>query len=151
MDPIISSIVTALAAGAAAALKPTGESLIKDAYEGIKNIIVTKYKNVNLQPLESKPESKIKQSSLAEDLSETNVANDSEILALSQHLLDLVSKYDTQSLTALGVDIEEVKAASLKIGTIISTGTGVKIKKGEFKGDITINDVRAGGGNHVNP
>ena len=42
MDPI-SIIITALALGAAAGLKPTAEIAIKDAYAGLKKIIQDKY------------------------------------------------------------------------------------------------------------
>jgi hypothetical protein len=65
MDPI-TIIVTALAAGAAAGLKPTAEQAIKDAYAGIKVLMLRKYETLSLEALEQKPDSETKQASLAE-------------------------------------------------------------------------------------
>ena len=57
MDPL-TSLVTALAAGAAAALKPTVEQAIKDSYTALKGLIQRKYTQVNLDQLEANPASK---------------------------------------------------------------------------------------------
>ena len=63
-----------------------------------------------------------------------------------QALLDAVAQHDPASAQAIGVDLENVRAVSLKIASVRSTGTGVKIRKGEFTGDIDIGDVTAGTG-----
>lgn len=44
-----------------------------------------------------------------------------------------------------GVDLSDVHGAALKIDTVRSPGTGVKVEKGKFGGDIDIRDVTAGG------
>jgi hypothetical protein len=54
MDPV-TLIVAALAAGAAAGLKPTAEQAVKDAYAGVKAFILNKYPSLSLEPLEQKP------------------------------------------------------------------------------------------------
>jgi hypothetical protein len=79
MDPV-SIVVTALAAGAVAGLKPTAEQAVKDAYHGLKAVIQNKYKKANVQQLEEKPESKAKQESLAEDLRDAGAETDEELL-----------------------------------------------------------------------
>ena len=44
----------------------------------------------------------------------------------------------------VGVDLEDIKGASLKINDIIAIGTGVKVKKAEIRENIEISKVRAG-------
>ena len=45
MEPVTTLIASAIAMGAASGLKPTVEQAIKDAYEGLKNLIKSKYGN----------------------------------------------------------------------------------------------------------
>ncbi len=68
----IGIIVSALASGAAAGLKPITEKAIKDAYAGLKSMIQRKYSRVDLLPIENKPESQSKRESVAEDLVDRN-------------------------------------------------------------------------------
>ena len=143
MDPI-SIIVAALASGAAAGLKPTAEKIIKDAYAGLMGMIQRKYNNVDLRPFENKPESESERESLAEDLADAGATGDQELLDLAKVLIDAVAKHDKATAAAIGVDLEEVKAAYLNIRKVTTTGTGVKVKKGEFEGGIDIGEVSAG-------
>jgi hypothetical protein len=48
--------------------------------------------------------------------------------------------------TAIGVELDDVKGAALRIADVIAgvSGAGVKIRKGEFVGDVNISGVRAG-------
>ncbi len=57
MNPL-TSLVTALAAGAAAALKPTMEQAVKDGYAALKGLIQRKYVQVQVDQLEANPSSK---------------------------------------------------------------------------------------------
>jgi effector-associated domain 9 (EAD9)-containing protein len=45
MDPITTLIVTAIALGASAGLKPAAEQAVKDAYAGLKKVILDRYKD----------------------------------------------------------------------------------------------------------
>jgi len=56
MEPI-TAIVTALALGAAAGLKPIAEQAIKDSYAALKALITRKYAGVNVDLLEQNPAS----------------------------------------------------------------------------------------------
>ena len=143
MDPI-SIIVSALASGAAAGLKPTAEKIITDAYAGLKGMIQRKYSSVDVRPVENRPESESKRESLAEDLADAGATGDQELLDLAKALIDAVAKHDKATVAAIGVDLEEVKAAYLNIKKVTTTGAGVKVKKGEFKGGIDIEEVRTG-------
>ena len=146
MDPI-GIIISALASGAAAGLKPAAEKAIKDAYTGLKSMIQRKYSRVDLAPLENKPESRSKRESGAVDLTDAGATGDQELLDLAKALIDAVSKHDKATATVIGVDLEEVKAAYLNIKKITTSGIGVKVKKGEFEGGIDIGQVAAGNTN----
>lgn len=143
MDPI-TMIVTALAAGAAAGLKPTAERAIKDAYASVKALIQRKYIKVDISPLESKPESEAKRESLREDLADAGALGDHELLDKIKALIEAVEKHAPAEAAAIGVDLKEVKAASLKIQKVTAEGTGVRVEKSEFSGDIDLGEVRAG-------
>jgi hypothetical protein len=145
MDPI-TIIVAALAAGAAAGLKPTAAQVIKDAYAGIKTLIQRKYATVDLTPLENKPESEKKRDSVAEDLNDVGAANDLELLDQAKALLDAVQQHDKTTAAAIGVDLEEVRAQYLNVRKVVAEGTGVKVRKSEFMGGIDIGEVQAGRG-----
>lgn len=145
MDPL-SIIVMALAAGAAAGLKPTAEQAIKDAYAGIKALIQRKYAKINLTQLENKPASEIQRASVREVLENEGADKDQELFDQVKLLVELIEKHAPETSAAIGVDLKEVKAGALKIQKVTSEGTGVKVEKSEFSGDIEIGEVQAGKG-----
>ena len=144
MDPV-TLIVLALAAGIAAGAKSTAESAVKDAYDGVKSILKRKYNPPSLGSLEAKPESELKQASLREDLAETEAGKDEELLRKVDELVETLKSQQGEVKEIIGIDIEEIKAESLKIQKVISEGSGIQIKKSEFKGNIDIGEVNAGG------
>lgn len=143
MDPI-TIIVTALAVGAAAGLKSTTETVIKDAYSSIKALIKRKYQRVNIDMLESDPASKSRQTVVKEDLEKTDAGKDKEVLSLAKALLEAIKKHAPEAAKVVGVKIEDVEAASMKIDDIISTGDGVSLTKTKINNDLEIKNVRAG-------
>lgn len=141
MEPI-TVIVSALAAGAAAGLKPMAEGAIKDAYNAIKSFITKKYEKVDLTPLEAKPESENKRASLAEDLTDAGAANDVELLDQAKQVIDAVAKHDPESASAIGIILREVEAQYLEVRKIVTDGTGMIVEKGKF-GEVIIGEVDA--------
>jgi hypothetical protein len=144
MDPL-TSIVTALVAGAVAGLKPTAEQVIKDAYAGLKALITRKYTTVSLDLLEQNPSSENRKAVVKEDLEKAAAAEDPEVLGKAKDLLEAIKSYAPATADAIGVDLQDIEAASLIIADIIATGTGVKAEKVKTSGDISITGVRAGG------
>jgi hypothetical protein len=148
MEPV-TLIVTALALGAAAGLKPTAERAVKDAYSGLKSLIERKFAKVDLSLLEARPENKNRQAVVEEELQEVGAHQDAEILKQAQTLLDTVSEKAPTAGAAIGVNLENIKGASLELSKIIaqSTGqgsaTGVNISGADIQGDIKISDVTA--------
>jgi hypothetical protein len=94
MDPMLSTIVGALAGGAAELLKPTAEQAVKDGYAALKAVIARKFGAAApaVAQLEAKPDSTAKQASAAEDLAAAKAQADGEVLALAKALLEALGK-----------------------------------------------------------
>lgn len=137
-------IVTALALGAATGMKSVAEQAVKDAYQGLKNLIKTKYPDVGVERLEKKPDSKNQQSAIEEEIADLGADKDPDILQKAEVILEAAKNLPIENLPAIGVDLEKIKGAALKIKDIMATGTGVKIREAEIQGEISIEDVRAG-------
>jgi hypothetical protein len=144
MDPL-TSLVTALAAGAAGALQSTVEQSVKDGYTALKGLIQRKYAQVNLDQLEANPHSKSRRGVVEEDLKTVGADQDAEVLQHARALLEAIRSHAPAAAAAIGVDLKEIEGASLAIRRVIATGIGVKVEQGTFRGDITIEDVQAGG------
>jgi hypothetical protein len=142
MDPL-TSLVTALAAGAAAALQSTVEQSVKDGYAALKGLIQRKYTQVNLDQLEANPSSKSRQGVAEEELAAAGADHDAEVLQHAQALLEAIRSHAPAAASAIGVDLKEIEGASLTIRRVIASGTAVKVEQGKFSGDLTIEDVRA--------
>lgn len=70
MDPITVTIVTALAAGAAAAAKDVATDAIKDAYAGLKRLVTDRYRKTSeaVDLVTADPASMARQAVLAEEI-----------------------------------------------------------------------------------
>jgi hypothetical protein len=145
MDPI-TMIVAVVAAGAAEGLKDTAAAAVKDAYAGLKRFLARKYPKVGVEAVEARPESEARRAVVAEDLADAGADKDKELLAAVGQLLEALRTHAPDAGAAVGVDLEKVSAEYLRLRDIASTGTGVRVREGEFRGGIDIEDVRAGGG-----
>ena len=146
MDPA-TFISSALAAGAAAGLTGTAAQAVKDAYSGLRDAVVRKFKGVSIEQLEAAPESPARQSVVAEDLARAGGEIDEELLALVAKLLEAIEAHAPGSVAAVGATFEDVKAASIEIGKVISSGSGVVMKRVDV-GDVKVGDISAGLGSH---
>jgi hypothetical protein len=144
VDPV-SVIVSAVALGAVAGLRDSASTAVKDAYAALKRLISDRYGDVDVMPVERRPESLAKRQSLEEDLVASGVDADAEVLQAARGLIEQVKRYEASAAAVVGIDLERVEAAALRIGGVTSTGTGVRVREGRFAGDIDISDVRAGG------
>jgi len=150
MDPV-SLIVVALATGAAAALKSTAETAIKDAYSAFKTLIQRKYSQVNVALVESEPASKTRQDVVREDLQKSDAPQDLELLRRAQALLDTVQQKAPEAARVVGLDLEDLKAASASIKKIVAEGSGavgIRIGSADVKGEFVVEDVQARDGAH---
>jgi hypothetical protein len=145
MDPVSLTVITsAIAAGAAASLKDTASAAVKDTYEAVKALIRRRYASADVAAVEKKPDSEAKRGSLAEDLADAGAEDDDELARLAQALAEAVERSAPEAAAAIGVDLAQVKAAFLRVGSVEAEGTGVKVRDAEFTGGIEIGSVRAG-------
>lgn len=147
MDPI-SLILTALVTGAAAGIEPAAKQIVKDAYDGLKTIIKTKYRQVSVDMLENDPADKTRQDIIKKDLEKSQVSSDEELLRQAQIVLDAVQKHAPEAVGAVGINLEEVRVgASLDIKNIIAAGSvNLKAKNVDVKQNFTIEGIQAGKG-----
>jgi hypothetical protein len=143
MDPL-TSLVTALAAGAAAALQSTVEHGVKDGYASLKGLIQRKYTRVNVEQLEANLSSKSRRGVAEEDLRAVGADQDVEVLQHAQVLLEAIQRQALPVVAAMGVDLENIEGAALTIRRVTATGVGVTLEHAKLSGDITIEDVQAG-------
>ena len=92
MEPVTTTIVAALALGAAAGLKDTASQAITDAYAGLKKLLQERYKKNEdvadaVDYLEKKPEAKGRQQELTQALEAAGADKDQELHQLAQQLL----------------------------------------------------------------
>jgi len=120
MDPV-SLIVAALTAGAVAAATDVTTQAIKDAYTGLKSIILTKFGQKPavqsaVEQLEQDPESKGYAMVAQEQLQKAGAGQDQEIVAKAQTLSDLLKQ--------AGLSGGGVYTAHLSGSGAIAQGTG---------------------------
>lgn len=92
MDPV-TLILTALTAGAVASAKETANQAVKDAYNGLKALVKSRFTSkpaaeVALAEHEKKPD--IWKAPLEEGLKEAGLDQDQEVIAAAQQLMKLV-------------------------------------------------------------
>jgi hypothetical protein len=143
VDPV-TLIVSALALGASAGLQSMASTAVSDAYSALKRIFDRRYGDIDVSPVERRPESAAKRDSVAEDLAAAGAGTDAELLAAARQLIEQVDSHVPDVARAIGVDLERVRAAALRVTDVDSAGTGVRVRDSEFGGDIDISGVRAG-------
>ena len=98
----VTSIVTALVAGAAAGLTPTVSQAVKDSYEGLKALIKRKYSHVSIDQLEADPASQARRAVVEEDLQEDQCCERPELLQQARASLMLYAHNRQRSPLPLG-------------------------------------------------
>ena len=91
MDPL-TVIVSAMTAGVTVALKDVAGQTVKDAYAGLKRLILDNYGDKEdvdqaVDNLEAKPESESRQGMLKEELAASGAAQDEKLLQAAHALL----------------------------------------------------------------
>jgi hypothetical protein len=143
MDPL-AALWGALVAGAAGALQTTVADAVKDGYAALKNMLTERHKSVDLTTIERDPAAPDAQTALEQQLRVAGVAEDADLVALANVLLERIAQYDRDLATAVGVDLEGIKAGKIRIADVVSAGTGVRVRRAVAAGDFEITGVRAG-------
>jgi hypothetical protein len=120
VDPV-SLILTALIAGAAAAAKETGGSIVTDAYQGLKSLVLRRFSKPDAPELEAPAQHRAQ---LEARLRQADAGGDAELIARAQAVL-------------AQTDPEGTKAGKYQV--IVSGGQGVVV------GDHTTNTMNFNG------
>lgn len=140
MDPI-TLVVTAVALGASAGLKDVAAQAIKDAYAGLKRLLARRA--VDVSGVERKPDSPAQQAALTETLADAGGVDD-ELVAAARTVTDAVAAHDPDAARVVGVSLQQVQAEFVKIGSVTSSGDGVRAEGVTLTGGFVVDEVRAG-------
>jgi len=70
--------------------------------------------------------------------------NDEELLQHVKAMLDALEQQTPETGAAIGVDLEEVKGAALRIANVGTEVAGVRVRQSEFSGNVSITGIRVG-------
>jgi len=149
----ISLIVTALAAGAAAAAKPVATKAVTDAYAGLKRIIQDRYAPArdSVEHLEKAPDKQPRRDGVAEELATTTAATDTELVQQAQAVIEAVEADDPEVARTFGLRLKGFTATELTakdIETHATTGpvTGVGVEDTRIDGAAVFEGLRTTSG-----
>lgn len=141
MDPI-TLVVTAIALGASAGLNETAASAVKDGYATLKAVLGRR--QVDVTNVEQAPESLSERVALRETLAERSNVVDEEVLAAARHLTEAVAEHDAAVGRIVGVDLADIQAEFLRVGSVASSGDGIRVRTARLSGGLSIDRVEAG-------
>jgi len=152
MDPV-TLIVTSLALGAAAGLKPAAEQAVKDAYSGLKRLIIDRYQaaQTGVTLIESNPQSEAFQAAASEQLQTTEVGQDEDVINQAQALTELVQQFAPETAAEINVKLSDIEAiGNFRVSDLAASGDKAKIdvdiKKAKAGQDFEVSGLRATGG-----
>jgi hypothetical protein len=73
------------------------------------------------------------------------------VLQQAQTLLETLQRQTPETAAAIGVALTDIEGAALAIRRVTATGAGVTVEHAKLSGDITIEDVQAGGPGGTRP
>ncbi|RMF37505.1 MAG: hypothetical protein D6759_02260 [Chloroflexi bacterium] len=134
MDPI-TTIVTAVTAGAVAATKETVGQAVKDGYAGFKALLLRKFGEKTdlqgaLQGVEKKPDSDARKAVLKEELEAAGAGQDGEVVRQAQALLDLLKAHGLEPGTSYHAEVHGSGAIAQGPGAVAAGERGVAIGGG---------------------
>ena len=145
MDPV-SAIVGALVAGVLAAAKDVASKAVSDAYNGLKSLIVTRFKRkAPIEAIEEAPESESARAALGGALTETGADRDPEVMRLAQTLTEALKAIDPNKLESANIkigDVEGYRDAIVRGLTASGSVTVDHVKA--LRGDAVVEQIQAG-------
>ena len=148
MEPITTTIVTAIALGAS---RETAAQAVKDSWAAMKKFIQDRYKDNEdvtdaVDYAIKKPAAKSRQQELGKALETAGANKNQELVQLAEKLLAAVKKSSPELVDGVGMDIATLKAARLDVSNVLAVqgGTGVKIENAEIEGDAVFSNIGGG-------
>jgi len=142
MDPV-SLIVSALELGANAGIKEAFSEAGKDAYNKLKELIRTKYPDVDksVARLGEHQGSEAQREVVAEELQRAAAGDDRDLRALAQALIEAVPKETEEKVRAIGIDLQGVKLANVNLKDFtVKDGIGVRMRD-SVAGDLNVDNL----------
>lgn len=151
MDPVSTTVVSAIALGATHAADKLGEKLVTDSYAALKHLLVTAYGKAtdlieSVIGLEKKPDSEGRQATVAEELRTSGAVDDERLIAAAEAVLAAAEQ--ASAVRTIGIDWSDVKAARVKVGKIKARAgaIGFRAARMEIAGDVEVQDIDVAGG-----
>ena len=118
MEPVTTMIASAIALGAAAGLKPMVAQAIKDAYDGLKRLIIDRYRDKAevvdaVEYVSKNPEAEKRRAVLEEALTDAGATKDATLLEAAKAVHVAVEQHAPDLPQSIGMDIGLLKAAVL--------------------------------------
>jgi hypothetical protein len=143
MEPVTVTMVTALAAGAAAAAKDVATTAIKDAYSGLKKLIVDRYQKAApfVEAVEANPTSEPEQKVLLRQLQEAEPDLEAKRQAVT--LLDALQALEQDPRAQAVFDFGKLRAAkNFELSDIEFSGTLFRADEAIFEDDFKATKLR---------
>jgi hypothetical protein len=144
MEPITTSVVAALVAGAVAAAKDVATSAIKDAYQGLKRLLSTRYAGTDdaIAKIEAKPEAAEEVKKLATHLERAGGADDPTLKDAAQALLAAIGELRNTPAAPL-FDFDQLEVArNMKLSNIEAMGTVIRARNTKVGGDFEVSGIK---------
>ncbi len=146
MDPIVSSIVAAVTAGAVAASKDVASGAVKDAYNGLKTILTDTYKAAFFPSLEKNPDSKNARGSAAEEIEDSDAQKDAKVIEAAAKVIEEIEKHTAlhSALEEGGIVVKNLSSERSIILGKIKAERGVVVDNLKAGHDIKIDEITSG-------
>lgn len=138
MEPI----TTTLVAGATFVLKGVASEAVRDAYKGLKEILVGKLSS--LTNLEEDPANQDYCKAAEKELQEKGLAEDPSVLGKASELMHAIEREPKDRLAAAGIDISGLQATGDIIAKHLNAAGNVRFGDIRSGGTIDIQDISAG-------
>lgn len=143
MEPVSTSIVAALAAGAVAVAKDLATDTVKASYTALKNFIIRRVSSSEafINAIEEDPQSQDEQRVLAKRLA--GLGADEEIRQLVEQLTLELERLEHEPGATAVLDFEKLRAArSFELTDIDFSGTLLRARDATFEGDFRASGLR---------
>jgi beta-phosphoglucomutase-like phosphatase (HAD superfamily) len=142
MEPVTTTIVAAVVAGAVAATQEVASQAIKDAYQGLKGLIVKrlgKKADVEeaLEKVEARPDSEARQAVLQEEMEMAQADEDAEVVAKARELLALLKREGAAAGTSYRAELHGDGAIAQGSGAVAAGKGGVAVG-GNVQGGVHV-------------
>lgn len=142
---VVTAAVALAAAGAGAGLTEAAKLAVTDAYARLKQLLGSRYPDVDLSAVQRRPDSEAKRESLAEDLSEAGAETDEELLAAAQQVIDTVGEHTPEAFERIGMDLADLEVGgSFNARGIHGSDTGIRLHRAMIAQDFNASDITAG-------